>query len=95
MGFEYRLDFTYADRQEVDALLRGLEGFEGRDEQFGGYYFRAKDNDGQMPDLEARIDEEGLYVCVYGGAGGRFLRRLMSAVLSEYDRVTAAKLDWE
>ncbi len=95
MSFEYTIKFERDSDTRLDSLLRSIAGFDGIESQFGAYSYRSKANPGKMPDADVRIEESGVYVCVYGGAGPQVLRDLMALLLSEFDEVTAAKLDWE
>jgi hypothetical protein len=60
----------------------------------GGYLYRDDDNTAAMPNAEARLQQSGLYIVDYGG-GARFLTASVMRCLSEFNRVTVSKLDWE
>jgi hypothetical protein len=64
MGYEYMLDFD-VERGEADRVLRSVPGFEGFDPKFDLYYFR-RTSTGEMPDGQAAIKDEGIYVCDNG-----------------------------
>ena len=93
MGFEYQIKFERRTVEELDAQLRGVREFSDFGGQYGSYNFRTSTNKDGMPDAEARIEKEGVYFCVYGGNGSRILKDVIGLLLSEYDRVTVAKLD--
>ena len=95
MGFEYQIKFERRTAEELDAQPRSVSEFSDFGGQYGSYNFRTSTNKDCLPDAEARIEKEGIYFCVYGGSGSRILRDVIGLLLSEDDRVTVAKLDWQ
>lgn len=102
MVFEYALKVTSHSRERVDALLRNIPTFQCVEPRFGGYTYRSSENfelsNGDvsfMPDAEARIEDYGVYVCVYGPDGDGVLKNVFGQLLSEYNTVEVSKLDWE
>jgi len=67
MGYEYRLQLDLPSRAQVDKLLRGIVGFEKFSEEFELYSFR-RESTGVMPDVDAKIEASGIYLCSYGGS---------------------------
>jgi len=48
-----------------------------------------------MPDTEAQIQDGDIYFVIYGGDESRFLKEFIAELFSEYNHVTASKLDWK
>jgi hypothetical protein len=79
MGFEYRLDFGRVDATQADQILRSVQGFESFDPELGTYSFR-KRSTGDMPDLHAKVDATGIYLCTGPGVM-RSMLRILGALL--------------
>lgn len=67
MGCEYSLDLEVLDRELADRVLRSIPGFEGYDATCELYSFR-RAAVGGMPDVWAKIEERGVWVCWNAGA---------------------------
>lgn len=67
MGCEYMLEIAIENPTQVDAVLRGIPGYESFDPKCQLYAFRRKAT-GTMPDVMAKIESRGLYLCDNGGA---------------------------
>lgn len=67
MGYEHRLQIEVPNHAMADELLRGIDGFEKYDEKLGLYSFR-RASTGAMPDVDAKIEAAGIYLCSYGGS---------------------------
>jgi hypothetical protein len=65
MEFEYRLELGPIEAVEADRILREVEGFERFDPAFGTCSNRRRST-GDMPDLDAKIEPTGIYVCDHG-----------------------------
>ncbi|MFO0565113.1 MAG: hypothetical protein U0263_05595 [Polyangiaceae bacterium] len=65
MGYERMLDCEITDASAVDRQLRAIEGFERYDSEYSLYFFR-RVSTGKMPDLQAKIEATGIYVCDNG-----------------------------
>ncbi len=81
MGFEYKIAFEVGDPTRVDRSLRNVAGFEGLDADRGLYCYR-RTSTGGIPDLFAKLDADGVYLCDNGP--GREVIRDIRAALSEY-----------
>jgi hypothetical protein len=65
MGYEQRIRVRGPSAQQLDTLLRTLEGFVGNDEKFHLYGFRRRAT-GEMPDAYAALETDGIYFCDNG-----------------------------
>jgi len=74
------LDFEVRDPVEIDERLRGVVGFEGLDAAHRLYAFRRRST-GRMPDLFAKVEPGGLYICDNGL--GRDIMRDIRAALAD------------
>jgi hypothetical protein len=81
LGYEYKLDFEVLDPTRVDERLRGVAGFEGLDCDRGLYAYRRM-SAGDIPDLFAKLEADGVYLCDNGP--GREVIKDIRAALEEF-----------
>ena len=67
MGIEYQVASAEGSwplsPDEARTLVQALRGYSGTRAEDGALEFRARPTRGGMPDLEIRLEPEGLYVC--------------------------------
>jgi hypothetical protein len=88
VGIEYRLSFSYPDKQSVEGALTRLA-----DATLAGSFveFRCGAHD-TLPDASAAIEETGLYFCDHGGAGRDYLGRVIALLVAKFGDVVVAEL---
>jgi hypothetical protein len=72
------LDFEVRDPARIDERLRGVAGFEGVDAAHQLYAFRRRST-GRMPDLFAKVEPDGVYLCD-NGLGTEIIRDIRAAL---------------
>jgi hypothetical protein len=90
MGYEHHLRLPSTPPLELDAILRGIRGFETYDAEFHLYMFRRLSTNA-MPDAQAKLEIEGIYFCD-NGSGQEILADLINALESRIGPVEATEL---
>jgi hypothetical protein len=93
MGMEYKLQFEFPNAESVTTVLRRLPMVREAQRTTLDFEFRVAENSGSMPDALARIEQDGLYFCDFGGMGRQFLGILVARLVSEFGPVTVADFE--
>lgn len=93
MGWEYKIRFSPIEKDRIDKWLREHEHFFRFVDEFASYEFRRPDNTDpkNMPNLDVRIEEDGLYVNNLDS--NYMMYDIAHILLVEYDRIEIASLD--
>lgn len=71
MGFEYKIIAKFSQEQiaEIQDVVKTIDEFDKKyifnNKTF--WDFRSLDNKGKMPDISICFDNNGIYICRYGG----------------------------
>lgn len=90
MGYEHQIRLPTSSPSDIDAILRGIDGFEGYNPLFKQYSFRRAAT-GAMPDAHASIEPDGVYFCD-NGCGSALLLDIVRALEEQLGQVLIVEL---
>jgi hypothetical protein len=93
MGYEFRIRFNNDDPAQLWEMLKSAPEAAERRVPRPAIEYRAPSTTGPIPDATLEFTSQGLYFCVHGGEGRRFLGIVVALLSRDHCPVTVEELE--